>query len=303
MDDAHHESYRTPTTSARWLPAVLAPLIVALILVGALGPASPDVDVAAALGTAVGWSAILIVTMLLVAILARYAGPKPAHTGREWRLAIGVVALFILLTSLAGRIPRMGVFGDLSANWQGKVIDLVWVSLLFALLWRWARADAGLRWRIRPGSGRPAVMTIAGVFALFVILGLIAAMTDAVDPDSIGLEQVLYDTTIPNLTEELIWRAAMLAVLDRAFGTPWTLAGARLGWGLVITSLVFGVGHMVLADPAGGFSLSIGGGIFATVMGVAMAWIWARTGSVWPAFLLHCAPEFGRDVGVLLGAL
>lgn len=34
-------------------------------------------------------------------------------------------------------------------------------------------------------------------------------------------------------------------------------------------------------------------------MGVLLAWIWAYTRSVWPAFLLHCAPEVAVDVAML----
>lgn len=40
--------------------------------------------------------------------------------------------------------------------------------------------------------------------------------------------------------------------------------------------------------------------LFATAMGLVLGWVWSRTRSIWPAFLLHCAPEVGVDVGMLL---
>src|SRR5699024_5964470 len=151
--------------------------------------------------------------------------------------------------------------------WQGKMVDLLWLAILFAVLWRWARQEAHLTWRTRPGSGRAALIVIGAAFAVFAGLTVLSVAVDPAMHEAVGAEQVLYNTTIPTLTEELIWRAAMLAVLDRAYGTPWRLAGAPVGWGLVISSVAFGAGHLILLSPTGEFSLSIGGGIFAALMG------------------------------------
>lgn len=291
--------YPTPTTSGRWVLPVLVPIVIALLWAGLAAPMSDGVAFGAMIGAAILWGGILVLITLAVGVLALLRTRREAGTqGRPVR-ALVVVCVFVILTVLSGRIPGLAPFAQLDHNWQGKVLDLLWVGVLFGVLWRWARRDAGLTWRIRRGSGRWAMIVIVSVFALFVGLSLLAVATDPAAHQEVGAERVLYNATIPNLTEELIWRGAMLAVLDRAFGTPWRMAGAPVGWGLVITSVVFGAGHMILLSAEGVFSLSIGGGLFATVMGVLLVWIWAYTRSLWPAFLLHCAPEVALDVTML----
>lgn len=295
MDHASSTAYPTPTTSARWVVPVLVPVLVALVWAALAAPMPDGVQFAPVVAAALLWGAILVLITLGVG-----AVPLLLDRQRGAVLALAVVSMFVMLTALSGRIPRLPFFAELEHNWQGKVLDLLWVGLLFLVLRRWARREAGLIWRIRSGSGRWALIVIAGVFVLFIALTLLAVATDPGAHQQVGVGQVLYNATIPNLTEELIWRGAMLAVLDRALGTSWHLAGAPVGWGLVVTSVAFGAGHLIVLSADGVFSLNIGGGIFATVMGVALAWIWAYTRSVWPAFLLHCAPEVGLDVGMLI---
>lgn len=307
-----------PDGTARWIVPVLLPTAAVVALHALADPAALPEVARSAWGSAL-WGGMLVAGLVVVALVAGVlpagragagaagrAGAGAAPAGRagaraRWT-AVAVVAFFVLLTSVNGRILPLPVFDVFERHWQGKVLDLLWVGILFAMLHRWARTEAGLTWRVRPGSLRPALITTGAVLVLFAGLGVLAVVADAASGRDVSLEQVAYDATIPNLTEELIWRAAMLAVLDRAFGTPWTLFGARVGWGLVLTSFVFGLGHAVLLDlGSGAWSLGLAGGIFAAVMGVALAWIWARTGSVWPAFLLHCAPELGTDIGMLIG--
>ncbi|WP_277050704.1 CPBP family intramembrane glutamic endopeptidase [Ruania albidiflava] len=290
--------------------------MVALVAGGTLAPKPDGAPFTAVVGAILAWAVLLVLITWAVGLLpllvrrVSTAGsttpvPQPASSAASWhrvRTALMVVSVFILLTALASRTPRLAFFTQFENNWQGKLVDLLWVSILFAMLWRWARDEARLTWRIRPGSGRWALIVIGAVFGVFVGLTLLAVATDPEIHETVDADQLLYNTTIPNLTEELIWRAAMLAVLDRAYGTPWRLAGAPVGWGLVVTSVIFGVVHLILLSPSGEFSLNIGGGIFAAVMGVAMAWIWAYTRSVWPAFLLHCAPEVAVDVGMMIAA-
>ena len=299
----------TPMTSTRWIAPVLAPVLAALVTAGMLAPAAGGVPFVEVIGSAVLWGLLLVLIMIGVGVLPlllarvrpakQAAGVGAAATGQVLP-ALLVVSGFLMLTALAGRTPRLPFFTQFEHHWQGKVVDLLWVGILFAMLWRWAREDARLTWRLRPGSGRSALIVIGAVFVLFVGLTVLSVVTDPATHQQVSAGQVLYNTTIPNLTEELIWRAAMLAVLDRAYGTPWRLAGAPVGWGLVVTSVAFGAGHLILLSATGEFSLSIGGGLFAALMGVAMAWIWAYTRSVWPAFLLHCAPEVAVDVGMLI---
>ncbi|WP_157975696.1 CPBP family intramembrane glutamic endopeptidase [Brachybacterium sp. YJGR34] len=254
------------------------------------------------LGSAALWGGTLVLGLLVLAGAAALTSGDRGSPPRELWTAVAVVAYGVMLTSLSGRILTLPLFAGLQGNWQGKILDLLWVGILFLLLRRWAREETGLRGRLVPGSARPALIAITVVLALFVGLGAVAALTGEDAGRAVGMEQIVWDATLPNLTEELIWRGMMLAVLDRALPPSRRVLGAPLGWGAVLTAVVFGLGHMILLGADGSWSLSVGGGLFATAMGLAFAWIRSLTGSIWPAFALHCAPELGADVGVLLGS-
>lgn len=301
-----------PTDSGRWLLLVLAPFAV---VIGAHLVRDPTAGqaVLGSLATGALWGGVLISGLIVVVLVAMsttamrsgsrsHASPGITDTptaGPRWP-AVTAAATFILLTSLAARLMPLPLFDAFERAWQGKVIDLLWVLLLFALFRRWARDEAGFRWTLAPGSARPALILIAGTFCFFVALTVVAVVTGSAPAQTPSIEQFAFDATIPNLTEELIWRGALLAVLCRAFPPTCMLAGAPVGWAIVISSVIFGLGHTILIDATGVWSVSIAGGLFATAMGLLLGWIWARTGSVWPAFLLHCAPELGLDVGMAI---
>lgn len=67
--------------------------------------------------------------------------------------------------------------------------------------------------------------------------------------------------------EELIFRGFMLPAFAQRFGF---LAGA------LITSLLFGLAH-----------LQVNVGILTFLMGMLLAWLYKKTGSLWPAILFH----------------
>jgi len=50
------------------------------------------------------------------------------------------------------------------------------------------------------------------------------------------------------LPEEAYFRGYLMTALDDAWGTPWTIFNARLGWGWLASSAIFAVGH-VLTEP------------------------------------------------------
>lgn len=290
----------SPTDTPRWVLPALLPLTAVVTIYAVLDRGAMSA-VLTSLGDASLWGATLVAGLLVMVLVAVVVGRTSAITRRELVAATAVAAGFVMLTSVSGRLLTLPLLADLEKNWQGKILDLLWVAVLFAVLHRWARTETGLRLRLEKGSARPALSVVLGVLVLFIGLGMLAVATGEGADRPVGPEQLLWDATLPNLTEELIWRGAMLAVLDRAFPPSRRLLGAHMGWGAVITAMVFGLGHTILLGADGSWSLSVAGGVFALAMGLAFAWIRSRTGSIWPAFALHCAPELGADLGVILG--
>jgi len=98
-----------------------------------------------------------------------------------------------------------------------------------------------------------------------------------------------FQATMPGLAEELVYRGAFLALCDRAFGRPWRIAGAEVGWGLIVTSVVFGAVHAVNIDRNGALTVEWLFAIGPFAGGLLGGWLRARTGSIWPGVVLHNA--------------
>ncbi|WP_169736517.1 CPBP family intramembrane glutamic endopeptidase [Promicromonospora kroppenstedtii] len=298
-----------PTNTARWVLPVLVPVAAVLVAHFVLDPGGwAEVTKSLVIGASHAAVVVLGTAVVVLALLAarmlvrgRQGGAVRVPTGRTWT-GLAVVAYLVLLTAISGRIAPLPIFAGLERHWQGKVLDLLWLAVLLGILHRWARAEVGLRRRLEPGSARPALILIGVTFGLFAGLTVLSVAMDWLPVEPVSAEQLAYDATIPNLTEELIWRGVMLAVLVAVLPPTRTVLGARVGWAVVISSVAFGVGHTALVDLEGVWTLSLAGGLFATGMGLALGWVWSRTRSVWPAFLLHCAPEIGVDVGMILMA-
>jgi uncharacterized protein len=78
------------------------------------------------------------------------------------------------------------------------------------------------------------------------------------------------------LTEEIYFRGLVLGWLRRHWG---------LAWAIALSSLLFGFMHLKWLTPGGT------GGMVATAelvaMGVLLALVAARTGSLWASFITH----------------
>ena len=279
-----------PVDTWRWLAPVLLVLAVAAVLVSLrAGPAA--VLRSGAIGLADTAITVAVVAPLLAIALWR----KP----NALRVVV-VLAVLILCSRWAHGLPR--VFGtELDWNWQGKTVELLWLAALFLALWPWARDEAGLGLRLRPGS-RPAVWVVVGIFAAFALLSLWYLADAGAPPAPVDTERLLFNVGHPNLVEELLVHGAMLAVLDRVCGTPWRFLGAPVGWGLVLTSLWFGLWHgFVLTGE--GFVVDPVAIVSTGIAALMIGWVRLRSGSVWLAFAAHCVVEVGQDAGAMIWAV
>jgi hypothetical protein len=59
------------------------------------------------------------------------------------------------------------------------------------------------------------------------------------------LEDMLGQLLVIGLPEEAFYRGYLQTELDRRFGTPWRVWGASLGLGLLLTSAIFALGHLL----------------------------------------------------------
>jgi membrane protease YdiL (CAAX protease family) len=187
---------------------------------------------------------------------------------------------FLFLELACVMAPHVGFFARLEWNWQGKFLETLWVLLLVALPGV-SLARLGIRARLEPFSFVP-LASVAFLGAGLSLLPWFMGMRMAGDA-----ETVLFELTMPGISEELVWRGVFQSLLNENFGRPWRFAGAAFGWGALLTSALFGIAHGVLVGRNLHLVTSLHGAFFGLLAGAMLAWLRERTGSVWPSMLVH----------------
>lgn len=92
---------------------------------------------------------------------------------------------------------------------------------------------------------------------------------------------------MPGLNEELIYRGYLLGVLDRLMLAKFRLFSTPIGWGVIITSLLFGLLHGFWLDNTLVFHVEIIAFRNATFSDLIFAWLRERTGSLLMPVIAH----------------
>lgn len=67
---------------------------------------------------------------------------------------------------------------------------------------------------------------------------------------------VIFEVFFCGVGEEVMFRGYIQGRLNHAFGRPWNLWGVQVGWGLILSSVIFGIAHALgNFNPFGGFDL------------------------------------------------
>lgn len=233
----------------------------------------------------------LVVGLALPALVVAMAFGRPR---RPWLVALALM-LFTLDVALL-LLPHVGAFAHLRWNWQGKVLSVAWPLVFGQLGVTGPLSDTGVTSRPARGSLRPAL--VAAVLVCSTNLVALAFGERApLEPETLA-----YQLTMPGLAEEFVYRGALLALLDRAFGRPWRVFGAEVGWGWVVTSALFLAIHVVSVDARLGvrWFLDPEGLAGIALAGVVFGWIRARSGSVWPCVVAHNVANAVLPLGSLL---
>jgi len=78
----------------------------------------------------------------------------------------------------------------------------------------------------------------------------------------------------------LFYRGVGLALLNRAFGKNRYLFGARIGWGLIIVSVLFGLVHGVGLTDQLKLEIDLSGVLLTAGAGFLLGWLRERSGSL-----------------------
>lgn len=196
---------------------------------------------------------------------------------------LGVAVLLILVHDFAltrgFSLVRQSTFFESDWNWLGKILAVA-ATLLIASLPAFGWRRSGLMLRQDPDHWRGA--WIGGVLVAAVIVGL-ALMFGGEEADA---DTLAFQWTMPGLDEELFYRGVLLLALNEAFRTRVKVLGAPMGWGAVLTSVLFGLIHSLDYD-AGAWSFDAMTALSTGGPALLLAWFREKSGSVVLPVLLH----------------
>ena len=191
-----------------------------------------------------------------------------------WLLA--ALALMLLRDALVlrgyGLLPNL--FPDSDWAWTGKLLATAGLLVVAALPWFGFRRS-GVTLRQAPGARAAWI-----VFALLAVA--IFALAFVYRDGPADHDTILFQWTMPGLEEELFYRGVLLLALNEAFsartGTR-PAPGMGIGWGGVLSSVAFGLGHALFWRVDG---LSFDAMAFAMtgVPALLLVWFRARSGSL-----------------------
>ncbi len=99
-----------------------------------------------------------------------------------------------------------------------------------------------------------------------------------VAPASIA-DELFGQALVIALPEEAFYRGYLMTALDDRWGTPWTIAKAKLGWGWIVSSAVFALGHTLTITNVERLAVFFPALLFG--------WLRARTRGVGASAMVH----------------
>lgn len=179
-----------------------------------------------------------------------------------------------------GRWITRPVTEGLRWNWSGKILALCLSLVVIYFLPKTLRSQIGLRFQQAKGSLN--VWIGIGVYALiFLVIAWYAPATQT----EYYWESLAFQLTMPSLDEELLFRGLLPVVIDRCFGVSRNILGAQMGWGAVISSVMFGLVHGL--SLKGGLAIDWIAFAIPGLIGLVGCWIVQKTKSLLGPILMH----------------
>ena len=173
------------------------------------------------------------------------------------------------------------------------------VALVIILSWLQKREEAG---SLTPENAPSVIQNIIVVIILLLVPIFLALFLGGLTTQLISL--VIWQLIVSGFGEEVFWRGYIQSRLNEDFGYTFEFMGVKFGWGLVITSFLFGFAHAL--SPFNPFTHSYGinvwYGIYTFFAGVLLGFIREKANSIISLGLAHGLTDaVGEGIAFVLG--
>lgn len=217
---------------------------------------------------------VMIAIPLLILVVTRRNLTSYGISLRNFRYHLDIALTAFVPVAFAS-VPFM--FVDETQRDGALIMIGVEIAVLFALGWLLKRKPT------RNESGM-----VVGALLLVNYSGLAGKATVGN-----GISALLFYVFFLGLGEELLFRGYIQSRLNEAWGRPYQFFGVHWGWGVVITSILFGIMHFLnlgsLID--GDWQLTPWWGLWTFIAGFTGGFVREKTGSIVAPTLLHGLPQ------------
>ena len=167
----------------------------------------------------------------------------------------------------------IGLLGWGFQDWNGALIlSLVYFVVLYFI----PVVTSGL-------PTRNEIDTANNGIKVFTVLSLLTVVFAYFTYEYIPVvSKILYYIFIVGLGEELFFRGYLQSSFNRYFGKPFSIGKVRFGWGLLLSAILFGLIHALVAVPP-----LWPWALFTFILGLILGFIREKDGSILAAVLLH----------------
>ena len=167
-------------------------------------------------------------------------------------------------------------------NWTGKSASLTAAILFVCFNPILRKNDIGFINHFKPLTS----FSILFVSVTFLFLRLIPKVV-AGNFHPFHLETFAFQSTLPGFSEEIIYRGILLGLLNKVYLPAITIFKAKVGWGILIVSMVFGLVHGITLDKHWQIVFSSQRFCMTLGFGFILAWLKERSGSLLPSVIFH----------------
>jgi hypothetical protein len=154
-------------------------------------------------------------------------------------------------------------FLGLKFTWIGKILSLV---LALGIIFSVSKEDREqIGFTTKTNSGRQLKFGIL-LFLGFLFFDVVFKLILFPKGGTFDFETFAFQATMPGLTEEIVFRGISLWLLDKAFLPKWDFKGIKFGWGFLIVTLLFGIGHGVFLTEDYQFKFDIITIVYLTII-------------------------------------
>jgi hypothetical protein len=228
-------------------------------------------DVAAGVGVVIGFTVIIAFGLAIGTILILGSGALLELATED------IAGLYALLASEGVLQQWLILMLVAMVVGEGAMPLSAWLFSAFKYHCGW-RALGFRSFNVRNSLILAAVIVIVGLLIgflwdiLLTSLGIEPPSTVPPELTQTGLGFVIVSVlavVVAPVAEETFFRGFILAGIGKRFGN---------GWGIVLSALLFSVAH-----------LQIGSLLPIFILGLLLAWLYVKTGSIWPCIFTHLA--------------